>query len=205
MRKDLRIAVLALGMAFSLGAAQDQEITEYNGRKLTPLAQQRWTTVESAPAVDPASYRLKIDGAVETPVALSYAEVGALPQESKVIDFKCVEGWGFTALWSGPKIEDLINLAHPSPKAKTVIFHTIGGEYTDSLPLDYVLSRKILLGSKINGLPLSPVRGFPFQVVAESKFGYKWVQWVQRIELSEKDYKGYWEKRGYSNSANIRE
>ena len=204
MRKSLAFTAVALGLAFTGVAFQDREIKEYNGRKLTPLAEQRATTIESPPAVDLASYRLKIGGSVEKPVELSYAEVIALPEESRVIDFKCVEGWGFTALWTGPKIEDLIAVAHPSPKAKTVIFYAIG-EYSSALPLEYVLSRKILLASKINGLPLSPARGFPFQVVAESKFGYKWVQWVQRIELSEKDYKGYWEKRGYSNTASIKE
>lgn len=205
MRKRGWPVVLALGLVLTLAAVEDAEITEYAGKKLTPLARQRWTTIESAPLVDLASYRLRIDGAVAKPMEMSYAEVGSLPQESRVIDFKCIEGWGFTGLWSGPKIEDLIKPALPSPKAKTVIFHTIRGEYTSSLPLEYVLSRKILLASKINGLPLPPQRGFPFQVAAESKYGYKWVHWVVRIELSEKNYKGYWEKRGYSNSGNIKE
>jgi DMSO/TMAO reductase YedYZ molybdopterin-dependent catalytic subunit len=51
---------------------------------------------------------------------------------------------------------------------------------------------------------LPPERGFPFQVVAESKWGYKWVKWVTKIELSDDtDYKGYWEELGYNNDGGI--
>jgi DMSO/TMAO reductase YedYZ molybdopterin-dependent catalytic subunit len=204
MARRYAVIGLALGLVLSTVISQEREITEYEGRQLTPLSQQRSTSVEKPPAVDPASYRLKIGGTVEKPLEMAYAEVMALSLESRVIDFKCVEGWGYTALWTGPKIETLIDLAGPSAKAKTVIFHSVDGQYSSALPLEYVRSRKILLAAKINGLPLSPERGFPFQVAAESKYGYKWVLWVERIELSEKDYKGYWEKRGYSNSAEIR-
>jgi DMSO/TMAO reductase YedYZ molybdopterin-dependent catalytic subunit len=46
--------------------------------------------------------------------------------------------------------------------------------------------------------------GYPFIVVAEEKLGYKWARWVTRIELSEDpDYQGYWEQRGYDNTADI--
>jgi len=67
-----------------------------------------------------------------------------------------------------------------------------------------LISKNIFLVAKINNLILPPDRGLPFVVAAEGKFGYKWVQWVERIELSEKDYYGYWEQRGYSNKANIK-
>ena len=47
------------------------------------------------------------------------------------------------------------------------------------------------------------MRGFPFQPVAESKFGYKWIKWINRIELSDEPYEGFWEQRGYSNEADV--
>ena len=51
---------------------------------------------------------------------------------------------------------------------------------------------------------LRPERGFPFQVVAEQKWGYKWCKWVVGIELSaEEDPGGYWEDRGYSNTGDL--
>ncbi len=39
--------------------------------------------------------------------------------------------------------------------------------------------------------------------VAESKLGYKWIKWVNRIELSDKPYLGFWEQRGYSDDADV--
>jgi DMSO/TMAO reductase YedYZ molybdopterin-dependent catalytic subunit len=80
-----------------------------------------------------------------------------------------------------------------------VIFHAVDG-YTSSLPLDYIRRNDILLAYSMNGVTLPAERGFPFQVVAESKWGYKWVKWVDGIELSnDTSYRGYWESRGYNN------
>jgi DMSO/TMAO reductase YedYZ molybdopterin-dependent catalytic subunit len=57
---------------------------------------------------------------------------------------------------------------------------------------------------KLNGVVLPPERGFPFQLVAESKFGYKWIKWITMIDLSaDPTYHGYWESRGYSNDAAV--
>jgi DMSO/TMAO reductase YedYZ molybdopterin-dependent catalytic subunit len=56
----------------------------------------------------------------------------------------------------------------------------------------------------MNGIDLPAERGYPFQVVAEDKFGYKWAKWVTSIEVSDdENFKGYWESRGYDNNAGI--
>jgi DMSO/TMAO reductase YedYZ molybdopterin-dependent catalytic subunit len=56
----------------------------------------------------------------------------------------------------------------------------------------------------MNGVILPPERGFPFQLVAESKYGYKWIKWVTTIEISsDANFRGYWESRGFSNEANL--
>jgi DMSO/TMAO reductase YedYZ molybdopterin-dependent catalytic subunit len=204
MKRHLIAILMILFLAAASLAAQDKEITEFNGVKLTPLAKQRNTHVEPVPEVNLTTYRLKIGGKVGQPIEFKYEEALALPQESRVIPFQCVEGWGYTALWSGPKVMDLIARAQPSPDVKTVVFYALGGTYSSALPLDFVKSKNIFLVAKINNLTLPADRGFPFVVAAEGKFGYKWVQWVERIELSEKDYYGYWEQRGYSNKADIK-
>jgi DMSO/TMAO reductase YedYZ molybdopterin-dependent catalytic subunit len=55
----------------------------------------------------------------------------------------------------------------------------------------------------MNGVTLPVDRGYPFQLVAEDKWGYKWIKWVTRIELSnDRSYRGYWESRGYSLNGN---
>jgi DMSO/TMAO reductase YedYZ molybdopterin-dependent catalytic subunit len=205
MKKHRTFFMIVAFLTGLAAAAWGQEMTEYEGRKLTPLAKQRTTFVESVPGIDLETYRLRIVGRVGRPLELRYDEVLAFPLESRVIDFHCVEGWGYQALWTGPKVADIIAEARPEANVKTVVFYAAGGTYSSALPLDYVRSKGIILASRINNVPLSPGRGFPFMVAAESKYGYKWVQWVERIELSEKDYFGYWEKRGYSNRADIRD
>jgi DMSO/TMAO reductase YedYZ molybdopterin-dependent catalytic subunit len=70
--------------------------------------------------------------------------------------------------------------------------------------VSYLDSNNIILGMKLNDITLPPDRGFPFQVVANSKFGYKWAKWVTRIELSSNTkFRGYWESNGYNNDAAI--
>ncbi len=100
-------------------------------------------------------------------------------------------------------LKELIEKAKPLDKAAVVIFHAYDG-YTTSLPLDYLIDNKILLAYKMNGITMPPERGFPFELVAESKWGYKWIKWIVRIELSDDvDYRGFWESRGYSNEADL--
>jgi DMSO/TMAO reductase YedYZ molybdopterin-dependent catalytic subunit len=121
----------------------------------------------------------------------------------KVITLYCVEGWSVKILWDGVLVEDLIKEVDPLESANTIIFHAYDG-YTTSLPLDYVIDNKILLAFKMNNVTLPPERGWPFQLAAESKWGYKWIKWVIEIELSNNpNYKGYWERRGYSNDADL--
>ena len=69
-----------------------------------------------------------------------------------------------------------------------------------------IRNKNILMAHKINNVTLPPERGFPFQLVAESKWGYKWIKWITEIELSDNDnYRGYWERRGYSDDGNLNE
>ena len=95
-------------------------------------------------------------------------------------------------------------MAKAAPTAKTVIFHTADdAEGYTSLNLQYILDQNVIIALRLNDVTLPAERGFPFQVIAEGKFGYKWAKWVDRIELSAGDFKGYWEKYGYNNNADI--
>jgi DMSO/TMAO reductase YedYZ molybdopterin-dependent catalytic subunit len=182
------------------------EVRQYRGEKLGAIADFRENSIKGPQKVDRNTYRLRVDGAVATPASYRYADV--LSKEAthtKVVQLDCVEGWSVKALWEGVLLSDLIDRAKPSSDAVTVIFHAADG-YSTSLRLAYVRERKILLAYKLNGVELPEERGFPFQVVAEDKWGYKWCRWVTRIEISTKaDYRGYWESRGYSNSGNLSE
>jgi DMSO/TMAO reductase YedYZ molybdopterin-dependent catalytic subunit len=153
--------------------------------------------------VDIASYRLVIDGSVETPVSLTYDEVIALTPYERKITLHCVTGWSATILWKGVLLADLIEEAGAKASAVTVIFSAADG-YTTSLPLATIRDKGLILAYQANGLPLPDETGYPFIVVAEEKFGYKWARWVTHITLSDDpDYMGYWESRGYDNTADV--
>jgi DMSO/TMAO reductase YedYZ molybdopterin-dependent catalytic subunit len=181
------------------------EIREYKGENLSSIIDFRENSIKGPQHIDINNYSLKITGLVENKLDLTYDQVLEEQSYEKVVTLYCVEGWDAKILWKGVLLKDLIEKAGPldGEGANTVIFKAADG-YTSSLPLAYIYDQNILLASQMNSLPLLPERGFPFQVVAESKWGYKWVKWITEIELSnDSEYKGFWESRGYSNSADL--
>jgi DMSO/TMAO reductase YedYZ molybdopterin-dependent catalytic subunit len=176
-----------------------QEVREYQGEKLSSIEEFQENSIKGPQQVAVADYRLVIDGLVERPASLTYAQALERQHYEKVVTLKCVEGWRVDILWEGVLLADLLRQAGVNDQAKVVIFHAADG-YTSSLPVSYVIDNNLILAATINGVTLPAERGFPFQVVAESKWGYKWVKWVTRIELSSQtDYRGYWESSGYNN------
>lgn len=180
------------------------EVHDYNGERLDSVNVFRENSIKGPQHVDLANYKLEVTGLVDDPMSYSYDEVINNHQDyQKVVTLDCVEGWNAKVLWEGVLVRDLINEARPKPSAKVVIFHAYDG-YTTSLPLEYFMKNDILMAYKINNMTLPAERGFPFALVAEDKWGYKWVRWITQIELSDDvNYKGYWEQRGYSNSGNL--
>ena len=180
------------------------EINEYEGQKLSSVDDFRENSIKGPQYLDIGSYQLNVSGLVEKPKSYSYDEIiGENQSYKKVVTLNCVEGWSATILWEGVLVKDLIAKSVPLTDAKVVIFHAYDG-YTTSLPLEYIVDNNIIMAHKMNEISLPPERGFPFQLVAESKWGYKWIKWVTEIELSDDvNYEGYWESRGYSNEADL--
>jgi len=176
------------------------EIREYNGIRLDPFDRKYDNSIKGPQYVDKETYRLEVTGLVERPLSLAYDRVLALPHVKRVVTVHCVEGWDETLLYEGVLLKDILAMAGPKPQVRTVIFYAADG-YSSSVPYDYVRRRDIMIGATINGLTLDARRGFPFQVVNDGKLGYKWVKWLTKIELSDENYRGYWERRGYDNDA----
>jgi len=178
---------------------QPVEIEDYQGEKLGSVDDFRENSIKGVQRIDPEVYWLRIDGLVEQTRSLTYETLQEMNHTKKLVTIHCVEGWSVTALWEGIPLSDLFAQVSPTATANTVIFHAHDG-YTTSLSLDTVFERNLIIADRINGIPLPPERGFPFQLVAEDKWGYKWVKWITRIELSDDpNYRGFWESRGYSN------
>lgn len=180
----------------------EREIREYQGKPLDPFDRAYDNSIKGPQQVDRAKYRLEVTGLVQSPQSLTYEEVLSLPQVKRAITLHCVEGWSEHLLFEGVRLADLLALAKPRSGVRTVIFYAADG-YSSSLTYDDATRLDVMLAAKINGKVLDANRGFPFQVVAESKWGYKWVKWVTRIELSKDPHKGYWEQLGYDNEADV--
>jgi len=198
--------LLALGGCPSAGVLNPAEVREYEGEDLSSVKDFRENSIKGPQYVDIENYQLEITGLVENPMSYSYDEViEGYQNYKKAVTLYCVEGWDTTILWEGVLVSDLLAEAGPLPGAQVVIFHAYDG-YTTSLPLDYIIDNDILMAYKMNEIVMPPERGFPFELVAESKWGYKWIKWITAIELSDDvDYRGYWESRGYSNNADLAE
>ena len=181
------------------------EAREFQGKELTPIRDQLTNSLGAIPEIDRDSYILTVDGLVEQPLQLTYDDLLAYEQVSRLTDLDCVEGWSFTAKWTGPSLNAIFSDAEVKPEAGIAIFHTVDvPEGYTSLETDYIKANDIIIALKLNDVTLPMDRGFPFQVVAMSKFGYKWAKWVNRIQLSDDtDFRGYWEDRGYNNNADV--
>jgi DMSO/TMAO reductase YedYZ molybdopterin-dependent catalytic subunit len=178
------------------------EIKEYEGEHLDTYFRKYDNSIKGPQEVDREKYRLTVNGLVEDPLSLTYDQVVALPHVQRVITLHCVEGWKERLLFEGVRLSDVLAPARPKEGVTTIVFYAADG-YSTSLPYADVERLDLLLATKINGLVLDAMRGFPFQLVAESKLGYKWIKWVERIELSDQPYEGFWERRGYSNEADV--
>jgi DMSO/TMAO reductase YedYZ molybdopterin-dependent catalytic subunit len=184
-------------------AAGEIEATEFQSTKLTPIGEQRNNALAGTKTIDRATYKLTVDGLVNTPLTLTYDDLLALPQQDRLMPLNCVEGWSFTAKWTGPSLNDIFAKAGVKPEAKIVIFYTADepAGYS-SLDLPYIVDNNIIIALKDNDITLPAERGFPFQVAAMSKYGYKWAKWITRIELSDNtSFRGFWESYGYNNNA----
>jgi DMSO/TMAO reductase YedYZ molybdopterin-dependent catalytic subunit len=202
----LLIVVIAAGLYWQSTPRMlyPEEIRDYEGENLSSIGDFRENSIRGPQHVNETTYCLWITGLVNAPVEYTYSDVvNGFQKYQKVVALHCVEGWSVKLLWEGFLVKDLLNQTEIDPNATIVIFHAYDG-YTTSLPLSYILDNNILLAYKMNGLTLPPERGFPFQLVTESKYGYKWIKWVTEIELSaNENYRGFWESRGWPNAADV--
>lgn len=181
------------------------EVKEYKGERLDSINDFRENSIAGPQYINKETYKLEVAGLVEKPIDYSYNEILNLQPYQKVVQLNCVEGWSAKILWEGVLVRDLLKDLAIKPEAKTIILYAQDG-YSTSFPIDYIMHNDIIMAYKMNDVEIPPERGFPFQLVAEQKWGYKWIKWITKIELSDDvNYKGFWESRGYSNTGNLDE
>jgi DMSO/TMAO reductase YedYZ molybdopterin-dependent catalytic subunit len=153
------------------------------------------------PEVTPETWALTVDGAVEEPLNLDWAAFQALPQVEDVSDFHCVTTWSlFDQTWGGVQLSTVAAAAKVKPEATHLLCYAFDG-YTTNLALEEALKDDVLLVHTWNKKPLPREHGGPVRVITPQLYAWKGAKWVSRLEFLTEDKLGFWEVRGYSNTA----
>ena len=149
------------------------------------------------------TYTLTIDGEVENPVKLTWNDFVNLPKTISTSNFHCVEGWSvLDCMWEGVTMRDIEKLVKPKDVARAVTFEC-ADSYTTSLFRKELHGDDVLLAYKLNGEVLEEGYGFPVRLVVPNKYAYKSALWVVHLKFTRGKELGFWEKRGYSDSADV--
>ena len=151
------------------------------------------------PEIPLAEWTLALDGLVENPAVLSWAQLNALPQVTDLSDFHCVTSWSkYDCEWSGVAFTTLFELAQPQPEAKFAYFTSYDG-YSTNVPLAHCLDDDVLVATKFGGGPVSREHGGPARIIIPKLYAWKGAKFVKRITFLAEDRLGFWEVRGYHN------
>ena len=160
------------------------------------------------PQIALADWRLEVGGHVEHPFTLTWHDFLALPQVDDVSDFHCVTTWSrYANHWEGVRFATIAERAVPRGDAAHVLCTGYdvepgsGEPYTTNLPLARAVEDDVLLVHTWEGRPLPREHGGPCRMITPKLYAWKGAKWIRRIEFLAGDHKGFWEVRGYSNSA----
>lgn len=159
------------------------------------------------PELSKDTWRLSIEGAVDNPFSLSYDELLMLPPVAQNSTLECIsnEVGNYligTCAWSGVPLRDLLARAGIQEGVIDIKLTAADG-YTESIPLAKALEPTTLVAYGIGGEALGVNHGFPARLRVPGLYGVKNVKWITTIEPVREDYQGYWQQRGWTDSAVI--
>jgi len=183
-----------------------REVDEDYGDPRVPPGQHlvnNWPVLDLGfkPEITLEDWKLEIDGQVENPLTWNWTDFLAQPPVILTTDFHCVTSWSrLDNEWVGVSFNHLVSIVRPLPSAKFVVFEAYD-DYTTNLPLSVCRDDDVFLAHQWNHLPLSKDHGGPVRMIIPKLYAWKGAKWVKKITFAEKDQKGFWEVRGYSNTA----
>ncbi|MGD0639350.1 MAG: molybdopterin-binding protein [Roseiarcus sp.] len=163
-------------------------------------------------------WRLEVGGLVDKPLALSLADLRAMPSRTQITRHDCVEGWSCIGQWTGAPLAAVLDTASLKPSARYIAFfcaddlgRDLGEEglYYETIDLIDAYHPQTILAYEMNGAPLAVEHGAPLRLRVERQLGYKMAKYVMRIEAIESfaalggGRGGFWEDRGYEWYAGI--
>jgi DMSO/TMAO reductase YedYZ molybdopterin-dependent catalytic subunit len=213
IQRQIALDKSAVNVAFVGTQPQGTGPRNRHGMPQLPVGQhevKNWPVLDlgEQPAIALDTWKLEVGGLVENPFTLTWEQFLALPQAEDVSDFHCVTTWSrYDNHWRGVKFSTIAELAVPSPDAKFLL--CTGSDfmpgscipYTVNLPLARALDEDVLLVHTWDGKPLPREHGGPCRMITPKLYAWKGAKWIRKIEFLAEDKKGFWEIRGYSNSA----
>lgn len=153
------------------------------------------------PEIPASEWRLRVDGACASPYDIGFDELLTFEQVDDTSDFHCVTTWSrFDIAWRGVRLADLLAAAEPDDGAEHIMCYGYD-DYTTNLPLVEALKPDVLVAHTADGAPLPVEHGGPARIITPQLYAWKGAKWIRRVELMTSDRLGFWEQRGYSNSA----
>ena len=153
------------------------------------------------PEIPLGEWTLTLDGLVRRPTVLTWAGLNALPQVEDVSDFHCVTTWSkYDCRWGGVALTALYELAQPAPEVRFVYFSSYDG-YSTNVPLERCLDDDTLVATSFEGAPVALEHGGPARIIIPKLYAWKGAKFVKAITFLAGDKLGFWEVRGYSNTA----
>lgn len=153
------------------------------------------------PEISLTEWRLVLDGAVEHPTTLTWDDFMALPQTEDTSDFHCVTSWSKLGMhWKGVRLLDLAALVQPLENATHILCYGYD-DYTTNVSLEEALKPDVLLAHTVENAPLPREHGGPVRMITPELYAWKGAKWIRRIEFLTANTLGFWEERGYSNTA----
>jgi DMSO/TMAO reductase YedYZ molybdopterin-dependent catalytic subunit len=184
-----------------------------HGMPAIPVGQhlvKNWPVLDlgEQPEIPLEKWKLEIGGLVENPVTLNWEQFLALPQAEDVSDFHCVTTWSrLDNHWKGVRFRTIAELVVPKDAAKHILctgYDFLPGSYipyTVNVPLARAIEDDVLLVHTWEGKPLPREHGGPVRMITPKLYAWKGAKWIRKIEFLAEDKKGFWEERGYSNTA----
>jgi len=169
------------------------------GQILTP----GWPVLHagSVPDLSKESWSLRVHGELENELNLSYEQLLELKRTVLTCDIHCVTTWSkFDVQWEGVRFRGIMEIVKPTSKAHYAIFECEQG-FTTSLPIEALYDDDVMVAFRAQGADLPPEHGGPVRMLVPKRYFYKSAKWLKGIKISEFDEPGFWEIRGYSNTA----
>ncbi|MQB00573.1 MAG: molybdopterin-dependent oxidoreductase [Actinobacteria bacterium] len=161
------------------------------------------------PSVDATGWKLEVFGEVEKPLTLDFAQLQQrfdVVEEFSVLSCISNEVGGDligNSAWGGVRLRDVLEAAGVKPGGTELVLRAADG-YSDSFPVELGMDESVLLAVSQNGRPLTQEHGFPCRVRIPRLYGMENVKWLESIEVVRSDYAGYWQQRGWKDTAEVR-